>query len=397
MVKAFGWLIFFLLTLEVDIWTAENNDTFSEVETFEKALQLVDKVYVDSCDTKVLLEESLQGLFSSLDPYSEYMNQIEYENFLKSQKGVFVGVGLELVTKNQFHVVVTTLFDSPAELAGIKAGDRLIRVNGTSVMGKSLDSTVNMVQGVPGTPVRLTFLRFGQEIEFVLYRGSIKSSDIRDECVIEESIGYFKITRFRKGTAQDVRNVLDHFLSLNISGLVIDLRNNPGGLLEEAVNVASLFLRENKVVVRVQGKDKFSEKKYRTFDPPIAEKIPMCILINKGTASAAEVLGGAFRDYKRATIVGQRSFGKGSIQILIPLLKNEGAIKITSHRYVLPKGDRIEGQGLMPEIVVGLPKGQDIFRIDLRRKKMAKTGSVKFAMKTLKDKQLTVAIEDLLP
>ncbi len=374
---------------------ANSNDQVN-IDTVQRVMHLLDQTYVDPVLIEDLSQAALQGLFSTLDPYSEYMTEQEYQDLLKEQKGVFAGVGVDLVTRDQFHVVVTPLFGSPAELSGIKAGDRLIRVNGVSVLGFPIDTAVRMIRGLPGTPVKLTFLRDGHEIDFLLYRGLIKTRPVRDECLIEGHIGYLKITRFKEGVFEDVRDQLQRLMARNISGFILDLRNNPGGLLTEAVKVVSLFLKKNKVVVRVKGRDRSSEKKYRVSADSLAVQLPLCVLINEGSASAAEVVAGAFQDYQRATVIGQKSFGKGSIQTLIPLPQG-GAVRFTTHRYVLPLGDLVEGQGIIPDLAVSTPEMEQVFRIDLRQIKRSDGDMIQMSMNQIDDAQLKAAIEDLLP
>lgn len=374
----------------------QQTDRQLSIDTLQTVVSLLDQTYVDPIPAQAIFQSAMKGIFSSLDPYSEYMSQDEYQQLLKEQKGVYAGVGIDLVTKDQFHVVVTPLFGSPAELSGVRAGDRLIRVNGTSVLGLPLDSAVRMIRGLPGTPVKLTFLRDGSEIDFVLYRGLVKENPVRDECLLPGRIGYMKIIHFRPGVVEQVREALVRFIAQDVQGLIIDLRNNPGGVLEDAVQIAAMFLKQNKVIVRVKGRDEQSEKKYRVQEAPLAPTVPLCVLINEGSASAAEVIAGSFHDHNRATVIGQKSFGKGSVQTLVPLPQG-GAVRFTTHRYILPNGGYVEGQGVIPDLVVATPELENTFRLDLRQLRKSHEQLIEITSDQIVDPQVLAALEDLMP
>jgi carboxyl-terminal processing protease len=385
-------LIVSLLSCTV-LWSHQDYKASSLVT----ALTVIDQTYVDSVDGDRLFEEAVKGMLNALDPYSEYLNAAAYQELQKETSGFFAGIGVDLVKKDHFLVLIAPMIGSPADLMGLKAGDKIIRIDGRSLYDLSLDVAVSLIRGVPGSHVNVTVLRKGEELSFSVLRRVIQVKALQDMTIIDGDVGYLKVTQFQTKILSNLRKVLFRLKEAGAKQLILDLRNNSGGILQSGVDVCGLFLRRNKKVLTLYGRQQNEESVYRVKSDPVYAQLPLIILINKGTASTSEVVSGTLQFYKRAIIVGTRSFGKGSVQTLIPLPK-KGALRLTTHRYVLPNGEMIEGQGVLPDHIMELSDGNKWYRPKMDRfKRPRKTqGSfslVKVSSTEIQDEVLLKALD----
>ncbi len=330
--------------------TVSEEDEYTYLKLFSDVLNLVRENYVEEPSIKDMIYGALSGMVSSLDPFSAFFPPEKYREFMQETEGEFGGVGIEISMEKGRPVVVAPIEGTPAFKAGLRAGDIIIAVDGEDTFGKSLLEIVKQIRGKPGTKVKLTIMRKGAEKPFTveITRAIIKIESVKYTKF--EDLGYIKLTQFQHYTSRDLKMAIKDLLTQDVKGLIIDLRNNPGGLLSEAVKVSDLFLPEGKLIVYTKGRR--DEDRYYAKEPPaIPEDIPVVILINKGSASASEIVTGALRDHNRATVVGENSFGKASVQNIIPL-EDGSAIKITVAYYYTPKGQLIHKKGIKPDVEV---------------------------------------------
>ncbi len=334
---------------------------YRELETFTKALELIRDDYVEPVKDRDLIYGAVRGMANALDPHSAFMPREEYNELKVDTEGRFGGVGLEITLKDNQLTVVTPIEGSPASRSGIKEGDRIIKIEGTSTREMTLSEAVHRMRGSRGTRVTLVLLREGtkETYEVTLVRDIIRIKSVRAE-IAEEPYGYLRITSFQEGTSEELRQALARLKKENhgeIQGLILDLRNNPGGLLDEAVDVTDEFLDEGTIVTtssRTQEIDRRVAGKEGT-EP----RYPIVVLVNGGSASAAEIVAGALQDQKRASILGTRTFGKGSVQTIFEL-GDGSALKLTVARYFTPKGRSIQADGIHPDVIVNQRKGPDM-------------------------------------
>lgn len=324
---------------------------YEELKVFTEALSIVRKNYVEDVKPKDLIYGAIKGMLSSLDPHSAFMTPDMYKEMQVETKGEFGGIGIQIGIKEGMLTVIAPIEDTPAYKAGIKAGDKIIKINNEFTKDMSLHDAVSKMRGVPKTPVTITILREGwkETKDFTIIREIIKIKSVRSK-LLEEGIGYIKINQFQEQTAADLSNAMEQLMKEKINSLILDLRNNPGGLLNSAVDVASKLLPAGKLVVYT--KDRKGERtEYYTEAGGTNSTLPMVVLVNQGSASASEIVAGALKDWNRAVILGTQTFGKGSVQSVIPLSDNSG-IRLTTARYYTPKGASIQTTGIMPDIVV---------------------------------------------
>ena len=335
---------------------------YRELNLFTDVLSLIRKNYVREVDPKELIHGALKGMLSSLDPYSAFLEPDFYKELLIETEGKFGGLGMVISEKDRFLTVISPIEDTPAFRAGIKSGDRIIKIDEKLTKSLSVLEAAKLLRGEPGTKVKLEIMREGESelLKFSLVRAVIKVKSVKKgEVIPGTKIGYIRLIEFQKNTAKDLENVLQKLKKEEIESLILDLRNNPGGLLDSAVEVADSFLPADKLVTYTEGR---SEEKhnYKTKKPSlIPEKISMVILVNGGTASASEIVVGALSAYKRAIILGEKTFGKGSVQNLVPL-SDGSAVKLTIAHYYTPKGICIAKKGITPDIVVPFPKKETL-------------------------------------
>ncbi len=329
------------------------------------------KNYVEPVEDKVLLRGAIDGMLNRLDPYSEYYDQGEYEQFQKRTEGQFYGIGIEVVEVPGMGLeIVSPIEGSPAFLAGLRAGDRIVEIDGRKTSGMTLVEGVRLITGQPGTNVTLTIRRINVEdpIQKTITRGLIKVRTVRGwardenwdweyEIDPEHRICYLRISSFEGHTAEQIDMVIKSLLSRDrLRGLIIDVRDNPGGLLEVVVQITNRFVAEG-LIVSTKGRNT-PEKPYLAIPGSTFPDFAMAVLVNRGSASASEILAGALKDHRRAVLVGEQTFGKGSVQELIRMDNNAGAVKLTTAYYYLPNGERIHGKGVAPDVVVDLTPQQ---------------------------------------
>ncbi len=321
---------------------------YEKLKIFAKVMAIIEHDYVDNVSEVKLINNAIKGMVSSLDPHSSYMTKSEYKELKIMTTGEFGGLGMVVTMKDGVLTVVSPIEDTPAYKSGIKAGDIIIKINRESTIGMTLDQAVKELRGKPGTKVELTVLREGaaKPIKFTITRAIIHVKSVKYKKY--GNIGYVRITQFQDGTTKELRKALNKLGK--IGGLVLDLRNNPGGLLKEAVGVCDLFIKRG-VIVSIRGRNKNDVQYFYAHDDGDEPTYPMVVLINAGTASAAEIVSGCLKDHKRAIVMGVRSFGKGSVQSIIPL-GDGSALRLTTALYYTPNGKSIQAIGIRPNIVV---------------------------------------------
>ncbi len=327
-------------------------DLFSELKPLLEAYQIIQSEYIDKVDPSKLVEGAIEGMINSLnDPHSQWVSSQEYENITIEKEG-FGGVGMEITVKDNFITIVFPLEDTPASRAGLQSGDKIIKINEESAIGMTSNEAVSKIRGKIGTEVTLTILREDEKepLDFTLTRALIKLPNIKQR-ILDKDIGYIRIIGFMdESTSQDLKNSLLFLKSKGIKELILDLRNNSGGLLTQAVEVADQFLSSG-VIVSTQGRDPRQSQTYSAHSEGEALKIPLLILINAGSASASEIVAGAVKEHKRGILLGTKSFGKGTVQKVLPM-ENGGAIWITTDKYYTPNGVCIDKEGIKPNIKV---------------------------------------------
>ncbi len=331
--------------------TGHASETYEELRTFSEVLTQVQKHYVDETKVKDLVQGAIRGMLSTLDPHSAYMTPDMYKEMQVETKGEFGGVGIQIGVKENRLAVIAPIEGTPAFRAGIKAGDFITKVNDESTKDLTLMDAVQKMRGPRGTKVNLTIQRDGtpDPLLFSLVRDTIKIESVKYK-VIDSTIGYVRLTQFQEATGKDLARALKQFKEQKVQGTILDLRNNPGGLLTAAVDVSEQFVGNGKLIVYTKGregkKDEWFSKTKETL-----EDSPMIVLVNEGSASASEIVAGALQDWGRAVIVGTTSFGKGSVQTILPLGDGSG-LRLTTAKYYTPKGRSIQSTGITPDIVV---------------------------------------------
>jgi carboxyl-terminal processing protease len=330
----------------------EMQETYKNLEVFSDVLSIVQQNYVENIDTQAAIEGAIKGLLSSLDPHSSYLKPDDFKELQVETKGSFSGIGIEITTKDDMLTVVSPIEDTPAFKAGIQAGDRIIKIEGESTKDMSLVEAVKRLRGPKGSEVTISIHREGWTDlqEFTIIRDVIPIYSVRSN-MLETGYGYARITNFQRNTSQDLQDAVDRLLLENkLKGLVLDLRNNPGGLLDASVKVADLFLDEG-IIVSTKGRLEDQNMEFSAHSGGPEYDFPIVVLINGGTASASEIVAGALQDHKRALILGTQSFGKGSVQTIIPM--NDGAgLRLTTARYYTPNGISIQATGITPDVLV---------------------------------------------
>ncbi len=329
----------------------------NQKEFLNDIINRVKKDYVEEKTDRQLAEAAASGILSSLDPHSSYLNEDALKEMQVQTKGEFGGLGIEITTEMSVVKVVTPIDDTPAAKADIKAGDYITRVDGKNVIGMSLEEVVKKLRGKPGTKVKITVLRKGEKasLEKTLTREiikvrSVKSAKFKD--VIYVKLNVFSEQTF-SGMESEIKKIKAQIGDKNLKGLVLDLRNNPGGLLDQSIKVSDAFLGKDKSIVSIKGRNEKDTKEYvDDTEESLLPGLPIVVLINEGSASASEIVSGALQDHKRAIIMGVKSFGKGSVQTVVPLEKNHGAIRLTTALYYTPSGRSIQAKGIEPDIEV---------------------------------------------
>jgi carboxyl-terminal processing protease len=331
---------------------SENQLPLDELRRFAEVFSSIKKSYVEPVSDQQLLEDAIAGMVRGLDPHSDYLIKEAFDNLQEHTNGEFGGLGIEVGMKDGFVHVIAPLDDTPAQKAGIKAGDLITKLGDTPIQGMSLSDAVKLMRGKIGESIRITIMREGVDAPFEveLVREAIKIRSVRSR-LLEPGFGYVRISEFQANTGQDLLDALAKLQKDDtLKGLVLDLRNNPGGVLQAAVAVSDAFLDEG-LIVYTEGRIARSELEFNATDDLAIGNVPLIVLINGGSASASEIVAGALQDQKRAVIMGTQSFGKGSVQTVVPLSEDR-AVKITTARYFTPNGRSIQAQGIRPDVVV---------------------------------------------
>ena len=331
---------------------AVDQATYRSLKVFNEALDMVEKNYVEKVDSKTLIQEAINGMMKSLDPHSSYLSTEMYKELQSDTKGSFGGIGIEITMQNEILTVVSPIEDTPAFLAGIQAGDQIVRIDDKSTKGISIMEAVKKLRGPENSKVKIGIMRKGltQPKDYVISRAIINIKSVKYRSY-EGNIGYVRVASFQERTAEDVKKGLAELEKKGpVGGLVIDVRNNPGGLLDQAVKVSDVFLKSG-TIVSIMGRAKNLESKFAARDDGSEPSCPIVILVNEGSASAAEILAGALQDNGKAIVLGTQSFGKGSVQTVIPF-EDGSALKLTTARYYTPKGKSIQAEGITPDITV---------------------------------------------
>lgn len=323
-----------------------------DLRTFTRVFEQIRRSYVEEVDDRTMLENAIRGMLGQLDPHSAYLDEKDFTDLQSTTTGEFGGLGIEVGMEDGFVKVISPIDDTPASRAGIQAGDLIIKLGDRSVQGMSLDEAVRLMRGKPGESLTLTILRktVEQPLEIKVVRDVIKVRSVRQD-ILEPGYGYVRLAQFQLNTGEELRKALDTLKGQQaLQGLVLDLRNNPGGILQAAVEVSDAFLDKG-LIVYTKGRVAGADMRYSAEPGDLLEGAPMVVLVNDGSASAAEIVAGALQDQRRAIVMGTNSFGKGSVQTVIPISETK-AIKLTTALYYTPNGRSIQAEGIKPDIVV---------------------------------------------
>ena len=347
------FIIFFIISLFFFQKTfSENVDIYKKIDLFGEVLEKINKEYVDDVDQSKNMDAAINGLLQSLDPYSSYMTPESLESMQTETSGEFGGLGIEVGMESGVVKVISPIDNTPASKAGLKAGDYIVKINKTQVQGKSLMEAVDLMRGPVGSSIEITVRRRGvkKALIFNIRREVIQVQSVKSE-LIDNNIGYIRLTSFNENSSEQIKKKVKK-LSKNkdLKGYILDLRNNPGGLLSQAIKISDFFL-ENGEIVSTKSRKISENRKWFAKKGDITNGKTLIVLINYGSASASEIVAGALKDHKRAIILGENSYGKGSVQSIIPL-KNRGAIRLTIAKYYLPSGKSISEVGVTPDIEV---------------------------------------------
>ena len=327
-------------------------DIYKKIDLFGEVLEKINKEYVDEINQSESMDSAINGLLQSLDPYSAYMSPEIFQEMQTETSGEFGGLGIEVSMEAGVVKVISPIDDTPASKAGIKAGDYIVKINNTQVQGKSLSEAVDLMRGPVGSGIELTVRRRGvkKALTFNITREIIEVQSVKSD-LLDNNIGYIRLTSFNDNSSQQIKKQIKKLKkNENLKAFILDLRNNPGGLLSQAIKISDFFL-ENGEIVSTKSRKKSENKRWFAKKGDITDGKTLLVLINYGSASASEIVAGALKDHKRAIILGESSYGKGSVQSIIPL-KNKGAIRLTVAKYYLPSGDSISEVGVRPDIEV---------------------------------------------
>ena len=336
-------------------------DIYKKIDLFGEVLEKINKEYVDEINQSESMDSAINGLLQSLDPYSAYMSPEIFQEMQTETSGEFGGLGIEVSMEAGVVKVISPIDDTPASKAGIKAGDYIVKINNIQVQGKSLSEAVDLMRGPVGSGIELTVRRRGEKkaLTFNITREIIEVQSVKSD-LLDNNIGYIRLTSFNDNSSQQIKKQIKKLKkNENLKAFILDLRNNPGGLLSQAIKISDFYL-ENGEIVSTKSRKKSENKRWFAKKGDITDGKTLLVLINYGSASASEIVAGALKDHKRAIILGESSYGKGSVQSIIPL-KNKGAIRLTVAKYYLPSGDSISEVGVRPDIEVN--EEGDNFRI----------------------------------
>jgi len=344
--------------VEGEAQVAPSRLPLEQLRAFSEIFERIRTSYVEDVDDKTLLENAIHGMLGGLDPHSSYLGKEDFQDLKNNTSGKFGGLGIEVGMEDGFIKVVSPIDDTPAQKAGIQAGDLIIKLDKTPVKGLGLSEAIEKMRGDPGSPIKLTILREGENkpLEITIKRAEIKITSVKSR-LIDNKFAYLRITQFQENTGADLHKALQKMMDDNpqlLNGIILDLRNNPGGVLDAAVAVSDVFIDDG-LIVYTKGRIANADIRYEATVDTLAPDLPLVVLINGGSASASEIVAGALQDHKRAIILGTLSFGKGSVQTVLPL-NGEHALKLTTARYFTPNGRSIQAQGIKPDVFV--PQGK---------------------------------------
>jgi len=377
----------------------KKDDFYREIELFSYALSAIKSSYVEEPKAKDLIYGAMKGMLSSLDPYSQFLEPDDYNELKVDTEGKFGGLGIEISIRNGLLTIITPLEDTPAWSEGLKAGDRIVKIEDEVTRDFSLTDAVKRLRGKPGTKVKITILREGENklLDFTITREIIKIKDIKEAKILEDNIAYLRLVEFRENTPKDLDKALSKLKKEGADSFILDLRNNPGGLLNVAVEVAERFLEPGNVVVTTKARDEAQNLRFESRMKNTYTDWPMIVLVNKGSASGSEIVAGALQDNSRAIILGNTTFGKGSVQTVIPL-SDGSALRITTSKYFTPSGRSIHEEGIAPDVTIeaGLvdiqkPKA-DIF-VEIEEGKVPEQEDTQTDEEVKADNQLLHAVE----
>ena len=326
---------------------------YTQVELFSDAVSLIRSEYVDEVDSKKLIYGAMRGMLESLDDFSEFMEPDEYNEIKIETKGEFGGIGVEISARSGILTIVAPIAGTPAESVGLKSGDKILRIDGTVTKGMDMNDAVKKMRGKPGSAVTLTIWREKDDkiFDVSVKRAIIKIKSIKKAEFAEDKIGYIKLVEFQENTPKDLEEALKKLESQGMEGLILDLRNNPGGLLEVSIDVSEKFLPKDQVIVSIKSRNPANNSVFKSSGRSTHPNYPLVLLVNEGSASASEIVSGAIQDNKRGIIVGKKTFGKASVQTVVAL-KDGSAVRLTTAYYLTPSGKIIKNEGIAPDIVV---------------------------------------------
>ena len=352
MKKVYIFTLALFLFLNSTLAISSESDIYKKIDLFGEVLEKINEEYVEDINQSESMDSAINGLLQSLDPYSAYLSPENFEEMQTETSGEFGGLGIEVSMEAGVVKVITPLDDTPASRAGLKAGDYIVKINDTQVQGKTLTEAVEIMRGPVGSDIELTVRRRGvkKALTFTLTREIIEIQSVKSD-LLDKNIGYLRLTSFNENSAQQIKKRINDLNNeKKLKGYILDLRNNPGGLLSQAIKITDYFL-DNGEIVSTKSRKASENRKWFARDGDLTGGKPLIVLINYGSASASEIVAGALKDHKRAIILGENSYGKGSVQSIIPL-RNEGAIRLTIAKYYLPSGTSISEVGVTPDIEI---------------------------------------------
>ncbi len=370
-------IIFFSILLFYKSFAANENNIYQKIDLFGEVLDKINKEYVEEINQSEAMDAAINGVLQSLDPYSAYMSPEMFENMQTETSGEFGGLGIEVSMEAGVVKVISPIDSSPADRAGVKAGDYIVKINDEQVQGKTLSEAVDLMRGSVGSEIEITVRRRGvkKALTFKITREIIEIASVKSK-TIDEKIGYIRLTSFNENSGDQIKSIIKKFTkNQKIESYILDLRNNPGGLLSQAIRISDFFL-DNGEIVSTKGRKKSENRKWFEKNGDIINGKTLLVLINYGSASASEIVAGALKNHKRAILIGEATYGKGSVQSIIPL-KNKGAIRLTISKYYLPSGKSISEVGVTPDIEI--LEESDEFRISTES-----DNQLNFALKLLR-------------
>ena len=353
MKKKFIVSFLFIFIISINPALSLENEIYKKIDLFGEVLEKINEEYVDEIDQSKSMDSAINGLLQSLDPYSSYMSPEIFKEMQTETSGEFGGLGIEVGMESGVVKVISPIDDTPASRSGIKAGDYIVKINDTQVQGKSLTEAVELMRGPVGSSIELTIRRQGAKkaLTFNIVREIIQIKSVKTD-LLEKNIGYIRLTSFNENSSEQIKKEIGKLNKNNdLKAYILDLRNNPGGLLSQAIKISDFFL-ENGEIVSTKGRKASENRRWFAKQGDLTDGKALIVLINYGSASASEIVAGALKDHKRAILLGDNSYGKGSVQSIIPL-KNDGAIRLTIAKYYLPSGKSISEVGVSPDIMIG--------------------------------------------